>query len=94
MNMDTEKEKRVLRRFYLVLDSHRESLGLSWRGVARESQVEPATLSRLKNGKSPHLFSFFRLLDWSGIDIQEHLPSARPTSTPSRVLSLQYFDDI
>ncbi|MCY3008115.1 MAG: helix-turn-helix transcriptional regulator [Planctomycetota bacterium] len=51
--------------FFAVLDGHRISRGLTWRQVAKESEVSASTLTRMAQGKRPDVDSLASLLAWS-----------------------------
>ena len=41
--------------FHAALDAQRIARGLSWRQVAEQAQVSPATLTRIVQGNHPNL---------------------------------------
>lgn len=54
--------------FYASLDSQRQSRGINWRQVAKESGVSASTLTRIAQGRRPDVDSMAALLAWSGLD--------------------------
>ncbi|RPF34983.1 helix-turn-helix transcriptional regulator [Streptomyces sp. TLI_185] len=50
------------------LDARRRELGLTWRGVARQTQLAPATFSRIINGRSLEADALVTLLVWLDLD--------------------------
>lgn len=46
------------------LDKARESLGLSWRQLAKEIGVSPSTISRMANGLKPDVTAFAAMTTW------------------------------
>lgn len=50
------------------LDTRRRELGLTWRGVARQTQLAPATFSRIISGRSLEADALVTLLVWLGLD--------------------------
>ena len=54
--------------FYASLDSQRQSKGINWRQVAKESGVSASTLTRIAQGRRPDVDSMAALLAWSGLD--------------------------
>jgi transcriptional regulator with XRE-family HTH domain len=53
---------------YRRLDQKRQRLGLSWRGVARETGVNQAFFTRLAGGKRPDADALVTLLAWLDLD--------------------------
>lgn len=49
-----------------ALDAEREARGLSWRQLAKEIDVSPSLLSRLRNGYRPDADGFVTLVRWLG----------------------------
>ena len=56
--------------FYAALDSHRESLGITWKVLAQKTGVSPSTLTRMGQGKRPDVDTLASLASWSGIDVK------------------------
>lgn len=50
------------------LDTHRQDLGLSWRGVARQTGLSISTLVRIGNGHSIEADALVSLLVWLDLD--------------------------
>ena len=50
------------------LDTRRRELGLTWRGVAQQTRLAPATFSRLTNGCSLEADALVTLLVWLELD--------------------------
>lgn len=70
---------------YDRLDAKRETLGISWREVAKQTGLSPSTISRMTNGHKPSVDAFLKILEWVGDDpIMAALAMAqkrRPTET-------------
>lgn len=63
--------------FYAALDSHRQSLGYTWRKVASEAGVSASTLTRMAQGKRPDVDSLARLARWAGLDVGDYIRPGR-----------------
>ncbi|MFG3585069.1 hypothetical protein [Streptomyces sp. NPDC047990] len=50
------------------LDAHRRELGLSWRGVGRQTALPPATFTRISRGRSIEADALVTLLVWLDLD--------------------------
>lgn len=50
------------------LDTERRSLGLSWRGVGRQTGLPPSTFSRISKGRSIEADALVSLLVWLNLD--------------------------
>jgi transcriptional regulator with XRE-family HTH domain len=53
--------------FFRALDGRRQTLGTTWRAVARDLDVSPSTFSRLSHGRRPDVDTFAKLVDWLGL---------------------------
>ncbi|NUS04631.1 MAG: hypothetical protein HOV97_18975 [Nonomuraea sp.] len=63
------------------LDERRRELGLTWRGVAQQTRLAPATFSRLTNGCSLEADALVTLLVW--LDLGTGIASLiEPGGTP------------
>jgi transcriptional regulator with XRE-family HTH domain len=56
--------------FYSALDAQREARKLSWREVARATNVSASTLVRIGQGKLPDAENFTALVIWLGMDLK------------------------
>lgn len=59
--------------FYAALDAHRESLGKTWKQVAKEAHVSASTLTRMGQGKRPDVDGLAALIAWSGLSMDDFL---------------------
>lgn len=50
------------------LDAERRSLGLSWRGVSRQTGLPPSTFSRITQGRTIEADALVTLLVWLNLD--------------------------
>lgn len=71
--------------FFSGLNTVRARRELSWREVANQSGVAPATLSRLSQGKNPDVNGLASLLAWSGLKAEMFIPDQEESSTDSLV---------
>jgi transcriptional regulator with XRE-family HTH domain len=60
---------------YAALDQKRQAEEISWREVARQSEVSPSTLTRmsLKPPRRPDVDSFAALVGWLGVPAERFL---------------------
>lgn len=61
---------------YAALDRKRQTVGWSWRELARELKISPSTLTRMAQGRRPDVDTFATLLRWLGMSAEEFM---RPT---------------
>jgi len=54
--------------FYVALDGHRKTQGITWKGVAEKTGVAASTLTRMRQGRSPDAAGLVALAKWSGLD--------------------------
>jgi transcriptional regulator with XRE-family HTH domain len=76
--------------FYASLDSVRESRGLNWKQVSKESGVSASTLTRMAQGKRPDVDGLAALAAWSGVDVDDFVRSTtddRPQPEPLAMIS-------
>lgn len=74
--------------FYAALDAVRESRGLTWKAVARESGVSASTLTRVGQGRRPDLDSFAALVAWAGLRAADFIESGERAAEPLAQMSL------
>lgn len=55
-------------RLHRRLDTRRRELGLTWRGVARQTRLAPATFTRIAGGLSLEADALVTLLVWLELD--------------------------
>ena len=51
----------------IALDICRKASNLNWAGVAEETKVSKATISRILAGKKPPVDTLVRLVMWTGV---------------------------
>ena len=67
--------------FYAGLASTREAKNLTWKQVAKESNVAASTLTRMRQGKRPDIDGLAALAIWSGLDVRNfYKPSGKVRS--------------
>ena len=59
---------------YEDLDDRRQERGLSWRAIARETDLSPMVFSRLKQGTAPDAHAVLTLLVWLTPGADAELP--------------------
>jgi transcriptional regulator with XRE-family HTH domain len=59
--------------FYAALDSQREAKGMTWKEVGAETGVNPSTLTRMAQQKSPDARGLAALLAWSGLSANDFM---------------------
>lgn len=63
-----------------TLIARREAKGISWREVARQAEIDPSTLTRIRQGQRPDIATFGALVRWLGEPAETFLGgSASPT---------------
>ncbi|MFD7996865.1 helix-turn-helix domain-containing protein [Streptomyces mexicanus] len=63
------------------LDQKRQQLGLTWRGLARETGIAQSFFSRLAHGKRPDADALVTLLVWLDLDTDLAI-MIKPKDTP------------
>lgn len=53
-----------VQRLVATIDAERRARGLSWRQVAKDAEISASTLTRMQQGKSPDVNTFFALTRW------------------------------
>jgi len=61
--MDAQPSVNV-KALHAALDAARIEKGLSWRGLAKELDVSPSTMSRMANGLNPDVTAFAAMTSW------------------------------
>jgi transcriptional regulator with XRE-family HTH domain len=74
--------------FFAALDATRRARDLSWRQIARETNVSPSTLTRVGQGKRPDVDSFAALAAWAGLDPEDFIPKSERPAEPLSEISL------
>jgi transcriptional regulator with XRE-family HTH domain len=62
--------------FFSALNAVRAKRNLTWKEVARQSEINPSTLSRIGQGKNPDVNGFLALLSWSGLKAEMFTPDS------------------
>lgn len=75
---------------YATLDRERDHRGISWRELARQANVSPSTLSRIRNGDAmPSVEALVSLSAWLGIPVDEFIQTnTRAVKQPSLTAQL------
>lgn len=74
---------------YAALDQERQQRRISWRELAKEANVSPSTLSRIRNGAArPSVEAFASLTGWLGVSSEQFISSSAPTKDPDLVTQL------
>lgn len=60
-------------KLYAIIDQRRVALDMTWRDVARETQLSPATFSRMALNKSPDADAVATLCWWAALDLREYI---------------------
>ena len=58
-----------------ALDSKRRAKNLSWRQLAKKTDVSQSTLTRMQQGKRPDVDTFASLVRWLGMPAEDFLVS-------------------
>lgn len=64
--------------FYSALDAVRQTREITWKQVAKESEVSASTLTRMAQGRRPDVDSLAALVEWSELDLNDFMHSERP----------------
>lgn len=56
---------------YAVLDGQRQTMGLTWRELARKLQLSPSTFTRMAQGHPPDVDAFLTLAGWLGVPAEQ-----------------------
>ena len=59
--------------FCAIVDQERKRWDLSWREVARETGLSPATLSRFQSERRVSLDTFCVLVTWAKLDANDYI---------------------
>ena len=62
--------------FIAAIEANRAQKGMSWREVAREVELSPSTLTRLRQGSVPDIETFARLCSWANVAPEGFIRSA------------------
>ena len=73
--------------FYIALDAERQSKGITWKQVAKESSVSASTLTRMAQGKRPDVDSMAALAAWSGLSTDSFIQHTDVDNLKSDYLS-------
>ena len=57
--------------FYAALDAARKADGLTWRQVAKRTDVSPSTLTRLSQGRKADVDTIAALSSWAELDLNQ-----------------------
>jgi transcriptional regulator with XRE-family HTH domain len=63
--------------FYDALDAERQSRGITWKEIARESGVSASTLTRMGQGRRPDVDSLAALSAWANLDADRFIRGRR-----------------
>ena len=69
--------------FFSSLDDVRTTRELTWKQVAKESDVPASTLTRMAQGRRPDVDSLAALLKWSGLSVDDFIIDAEESETES-----------
>ncbi len=66
--------------FLVAVDSERKSRGVSWRKVARETEISASSLTRFAQGKHLDVVGLMAVANWAGLDVKSFYkhPKALP----------------
>lgn len=65
-------------RLTAALDARRQAESLSWRDLAKQTGVQPSTLTRMHQGRYPDVTTFISLVKWLGQPAEEfYLPKGQ-----------------
>jgi transcriptional regulator with XRE-family HTH domain len=76
--------------FFDALDAVRQKRKKSWRAIAKETNVNASTLTRMSQGRRPDVDSFAALVAWAGLDADEYLgvPDEQSAEAPLEKISV------
>jgi transcriptional regulator with XRE-family HTH domain len=74
--------------FFAALDAARRARDVTWRQIARETNVSPSTLTRVGQGKRPDVDSFAALASWAGLNPEDFIPTSRRPTEPLSEISM------
>lgn len=65
---------------YVALDRLRRRRRMSWRDVARATEVSPSTFTRIAHGDMPSVASLVALLEWleQGMSLTPYITREKP----------------
>lgn len=78
--------------FYATLDGVRRSRGLTWRQVARATDVSPSSLTRMAKGSRPDVDTIASLASWASLDAATFFPGNNTESPLSMVTAYIHRD--
>jgi transcriptional regulator with XRE-family HTH domain len=71
---------------YAALDRKRQTVGWSWREMARGLGISPSTLTRMAQGRRPDVDTFATLLRWLGMPADAFMrPALKKQAEPDTV---------
>jgi len=74
---------------YAALDQKRDRRKISWRDLAKEVNVSPSTLSRIRHGDArPSVEAFASLTEWLGMSPESFISSDTPVEEPDLAAQL------